>query len=245
MSSNPFVESDEETKKYRDGSLYGFSNAVIVPKIDDAKRSNSESSGYSGRLDGVMAFNVIEGYGTENQKITKVSEKAAELLKQAAMSGKPISYEKAEELASGTTAKIKPTVDRKSKKEAASKDKQVDFHNSKEIKEVEANATPAAIVTAIAGTAPSQKEPLQRIKVQIQGSFGKLSVVYQKAFRHNDSLILFQYDEEGLFYEPPSDLQNPLKVTLGDMSFDCYPIVYAPFPDGKVALTVFLIDERG
>lgn len=83
-----------------------------------------------------------------------------------------------------------------------------------------------------------------REKVRFVGAFGKLSVPYNMVWRHEFILAMMQYSEEGIFYEP-QDTTGLLEVWWRGNLFVCMPnVLYLPFPDGRISLSVFFVDEE-
>lgn len=82
-----------------------------------------------------------------------------------------------------------------------------------------------------------------REKVRFVGSFGRLSVPYNMVWRHQFTLVMMQFSEDGIFYEP-QDAVGILEVWWRGNLFLCMPnVIYVPFPDGKLALSIFFVDE--
>jgi len=82
-----------------------------------------------------------------------------------------------------------------------------------------------------------------REKVRFVGSFGRLSVPYNMVWRHQFTLAMMQFSEDGLFYEP-QDAVGVLEVWWRGNLFLCMPnAIYLPFPDGKLSLSIFFVDE--
>lgn len=92
-----------------------------------------------------------------------------------------------------------------------------------------------------AGTALMQAS---REKIRFVGSFGKLSVPYNMVWRHGFTLAMIQFSEDGIFYEP-QDAVGDLEVWWRGNLFICMPnVIYLPFPDGKVSLSIFFVNEE-
>lgn len=85
---------------------------------------------------------------------------------------------------------------------------------------------------------------LVRDKVKFVGSFGKLTVPFNMVWRHDYVLSMMQYSEDGTFYEP-QEVEGNLEIWWRGTVYICVPgSVYLPFPDGKVSLALFFIDEE-
>lgn len=98
----------------------------------------------------------------------------------------------------------------------------------------------------VAASLPSAGSGLMqasREKVRFVGAFGKLSVPYNMVWRHGFVLAMMQYSEDGIFYEP-QDTTGFLEVWWRGNLFVCMPnVIYLPFPDGRISLSVFFVDE--
>jgi len=63
-------------------------------------------------------------------------------------------------------------------------------------------------------------------------------------WRYGFLLALFQYSEDGIFYEP-QEASELLEIWWRDKLFVCMPSpVHLPFPDGKIALTIFFVNDE-
>lgn len=83
-----------------------------------------------------------------------------------------------------------------------------------------------------------------RERVRFVGSFGRLSIPYNMVWRYGFLLALFQYSEDGIFYEP-QEASELLEIWWRDKLFVCMPSpVHLPFPDGKIALTIFFVNDE-
>jgi|GEM_PF-4960581 len=99
---------------------------------------------------------------------------------------------------------------------------------------------PMGIPTANVESAPMQ---VQRVKVRFISPLGKLAVPYNMVFRYGMYLFMLQFNEEGMFYDPPQVVDQSIEIWWHGRVFICFPGVYGEFPDGKMAITVFFIDE--
>ena len=90
------------------------------------------------------------------------------------------------------------------------------------------------------GSAPMK---VQRVKVRFISALGKLAIPYNLVFRYDINLVMIQYSEEGIFYDPPQVAELEIEVWWHGKVFICYPGTYFEFPDGQTSQTIFLIDE--
>jgi len=88
--------------------------------------------------------------------------------------------------------------------------------------------------------------PMQvaRIKVRFISPLGKLAVPYNVVFRYGINLVMIQHSPEGIFYDPPQVIDQPIEVWWHGKVFICFPGVYVEFPDRVTAQTIFFIDEE-
>jgi len=84
---------------------------------------------------------------------------------------------------------------------------------------------------------------VQRVKVRFISKLGKLAIPYNLVFRYGMNLVLIQYSEEGIFYDPPQATDLEIEVWWHGSVFICFPGVYFEFPDGQTSQTIFFIDE--
>jgi hypothetical protein len=86
---------------------------------------------------------------------------------------------------------------------------------------------------------------IPKTKVRFSGAFGKINFSYQQVFVHEIFLVLVQHTEDGDFYEPPGESGQAMAVDCGpDRNYSCYPCAHIPFPDGRTAVTILMIDEQ-
>lgn len=106
-----------------------------------------------------------------------------------------------------------------------------------------ASAAPAAGLAVASISAPEAVQG-SKIKVRFSGAFGRVSFSYAQVFRHDIFLVLVQESAEGDFYEPPGQHAQAVEVSWENVVHQCYPCAHIPFPNGRTAITVLMIDEQ-
>lgn len=105
----------------------------------------------------------------------------------------------------------------------------------------------AAVTVALSSAETAAAAPAPKIKVIFAGAFGKISFSYSLVFFHKFFLVLVQESADGDFYEPPGEPSQPMQVALCDSegrTYACFPCAHIPFPNGRTAVTILLVDEK-
>lgn len=88
---------------------------------------------------------------------------------------------------------------------------------------------------------------LPRVKVKISGPFGSIVVPFVSAYQHGIFLVLVQFDEDRMFYEPPTgdpgEEPKVLSISFGGKTYhNVLVIAHFPLcPGSPLAVNVFAI----
>ena len=105
--------------------------------------------------------------------------------------------------------------------------------------------TSSGAETTVAVPMPLLLTAQPKIKVGFAGAFGKINFSYAQVFRHDIFLVLVQESAEGDFYEPPGERSQAMQVTVYEenCTYACFPCAHIPFPGGRSAVTILLVDD--